>query len=42
MSTCPNLDRLRELLADRLAAAEEEALEYHLRGCLTCQQRLER
>jgi hypothetical protein len=41
MSPCPAVDHFRRLLANKLTAAEEEALEEHLRQCATCRQTLE-
>jgi hypothetical protein len=41
MSPCPRPDRLRQLLAVRLAGPEAEAVEAHVEGCAACQQALE-
>jgi eukaryotic-like serine/threonine-protein kinase len=42
MSPCPTLEQLRDLLADRLAAADETAIEAHVESCASCQRTLER
>jgi WD40 repeat protein len=42
MSTCPNDDQLRQLLAEAVAAADREALVSHVETCPACQQLLER
>src|SRR5262245_41757510 len=41
MGPCPSVDHLRRLLADELTAAEEEALDDHLRRCAACRRALE-
>jgi aminoglycoside phosphotransferase (APT) family kinase protein len=41
MSPCPTSDQLRQLLADRLAGPEAEAVEAHVERCAACQQALE-
>ena len=42
MSPCPTLEQLRDFLADRLAAADEAAIEAHVETCSPCQLMLER
>jgi WD40 repeat protein/tRNA A-37 threonylcarbamoyl transferase component Bud32 len=39
--SCPDPDRLRQMLADNLPPAEQAELVAHLDGCSLCQQRLE-
>jgi tetratricopeptide (TPR) repeat protein len=41
MNRCPSSERLQQLLADRLAGAEAEAVEAHVETCARCQQALE-
>jgi serine/threonine-protein kinase len=41
MMHCPSSDRLRRLLADRLAGADAAAVEAHVETCSCCQQALE-
>ncbi len=41
MEPCPTVEHLRRLLAEELAAAEEEALDVHLRRCAACRRALE-
>jgi uncharacterized protein (TIGR03067 family) len=40
-STCPDPDRLRQLLDETLPAGEQKALQAHLEGCKSCQRALE-
>jgi WD40 repeat protein len=42
MNNCPSLERLYDLLAERLAGPEAETLEAHVEVCATCHQALER
>jgi serine/threonine-protein kinase len=42
MMHCPSSDRLQQLLADRLAGADAEAVEAHVETCSSCQQALEK
>ena len=41
MGPCPSVEHLRRLLADELTAAEEAALDDHLRQCSACRRALE-
>ena len=41
MEPCPTVEHLRRLLAEELTAAEEEALDVHLRRCAACRRALE-
>jgi uncharacterized membrane protein YqjE len=40
-SSCPPIGRLKELLGERLPAAEQTRLTMHLEGCPACQHRVE-
>jgi hypothetical protein len=42
MSRCPSSEQLQELLADRLAGPDAEAVEAHVEACPACQEALER
>jgi WD40 repeat protein/serine/threonine protein kinase len=42
MKPCPSPERLADLLADRLAGADADAVEAHVEACAACRQVLER
>src|SRR5262245_14248290 len=41
-TACPAEEVLREFLADRLSAAQTQAIDAHVSSCLACRQVLER
>jgi tetratricopeptide (TPR) repeat protein len=42
MMPCPQVEQLRQLLADRLDAGQEASVSAHVQACPHCQERLER